>query len=178
MADLPASWERDFAAYVDGRGGALRTTAYLLCGNWHGAEDLTQPTLTKLYLAWRRIDRTGSVDAYARRVLLRTYLDERRRPWRRERPAAVPPDSATPDDAPRVVDERLELEAALRRLPRTQRAAVVLRYWCDLDIRETAAALGVSEGTVKSASSRGLAALREVLQGSRPQPAPTPEVTS
>ena len=177
MTDQPAPWERDFAAYVDGRGGALRTTAYLLCGDWHAAEDLTQATLTKLYLAWRRIDRTGSVDAYARRVLLRTYLDERRRPWRRERPAADPPDRTERVDAPRAVDERLALEAALRRLPRTQRAAVVLRYWCDLDIRETAAALGVSEGTVKSASSRGLAALREVLQGSRPQPAPTREVT-
>lgn len=176
MVDSPAPWERDFAAYVDGRGVALRSTAYLLCGDWHAAEDLTQAALTKLYLAWRRIDRAGSVDAYARRVLLRTYLDERRRPWRRERPAAEPPDRAAAVDAPGAVDERLALEAALRRLPRTQRAAVVLRYWCDLDIRDTAAALGVSEGTVKSASSRGLAALREVLQGSRPQPVPTREV--
>ena len=66
-----ADWERDFAAYVDGRGGALRGTAYLLCGDWHAAEDLTQTTLTKLYLAWRRIDRIGSLDAYARPVLLR-----------------------------------------------------------------------------------------------------------
>lgn len=177
MVDSPVSWERDFAAYVDGRGGALRATAYLLCGDWHAAEDLTQAALTKLYLAWRRIDRTGSVDAYARRVLLRAYLDERRRPWRRERPAAEPPDRPAAVDALRAVDERLALEAALRRLPRMQRAAVVLRYWCDLDIRDTAAALGVSEGTVKSASSRGLAALREVLQGSRPHPAPSREVT-
>jgi RNA polymerase sigma-70 factor (sigma-E family) len=175
VSDSTASWERDFAAYADGRGTALRATAYLLCGDWHAAEDLTQTVLTKLYLAWRRIDRTGSVDAYARRVLLRSFLDERRRPWRRERPAAEPPDRAVTADGPRAVDERLALEAALRRLPRTQRAAVVLRYWCDLDIRETAATLGVSEGTVKSASSRGLAALREVLQGSRPQPAPTRE---
>lgn len=171
-------WELDFAAYVDGRGSALRGTAYLLCGDWHTAEDLTQAALIKLYLAWRRIDRAGSVDAYARRVLLRTFLDERRRPWRRERAAAEPPDRAALADAPRGVDERLALRAALHRLPPTQRAAVVLRYWCDLDIRETAAALGVSEGTVKSASSRGLAALREVLQGSRPQSAPTREVTS
>ena len=170
------SWERDFAAFVDGRGGALRATAYLLCGDWHAAEDLTQTALTKLYLAWRRIDRTGSVDAYARRVLLRAFLDARRRPWRRERPAAEPPDRVEPDDGPAAVDERLALLAALRRLPPTQRAAVVLRYWCDLDVRSTAAALGVSEGTVKSASSRGLAALREVLQGSRPQPSPTREV--
>jgi DNA-directed RNA polymerase specialized sigma24 family protein len=71
----------------------------------------------------------------------------------------------------------MALAAALRGLPRTQRAAVVLRYWCDLDIKDTAAALGVSEGTVKSASARGLVALREVLQGSRPQPAPNEEAT-
>jgi DNA-directed RNA polymerase specialized sigma24 family protein len=82
--------------------------------------------------------------------------------------------NATPLAAPPLT--WLALLAALRGLPRTQRAAVVLRYWCDLDVRDTAAALGVSEGTVKSASSRGLAALREVLQGSRPQPAPTREV--
>lgn len=170
------AWERDFADYVDGRGTALRGTAYLLCGDWHAAEDLTQTALTKLYLAWRRIDRAASVDAYARRVLLRVFLDSRRRPWRRERPAAEPPDRAAPGDGPGAVDERLALQKALRRLPPTQRAVVVLRYWCDLDIRETAATLGISEGTVKSASSRGLAALREVLQGSRPQPLPTREV--
>jgi RNA polymerase sigma-70 factor (sigma-E family) len=156
-------WERDFAAYVDGRRMALRATAYLLCGDWHAAEDLTQTALTKLYLAWRRIDRTGSVDAYARQILVRTYLDEGRRPWRRERSAADPPDRAAPEDGPAVVEERLVLETALARLPRAQRAVLVLRYWCDLDIRATAAVLSISEGTVKSTSARGLAALRAVL---------------
>jgi RNA polymerase sigma-70 factor (sigma-E family) len=167
-----SDWEREFAAYVEGRSGALRGTAYLLCGNWHSAEDLTQTALTKLYLAWRRIDRVGSVDAYARQILVRCFLDEGRRPWRRERSSAEPPDEAAPGNDPAAVDERLVLEAALAGLPRVQRAVLVLRYWCDLDIRTTAAALGVSEGTVKSASARGLAALREVLQGSRPQPHP------
>lgn len=163
----PADWERDFAAYVDGRGRALRGTAYLLCGDWHHAEDLTQAALTKLYLAWRRIDRAGSVDAYARKVLLRAFLDERRRPWRREHPAAEPPEVAPRAGAPdgaAGVDERLALLAALRRLPPGQRAVVVLRHWEDLDVRQTAAALGISEGSVKSASSRGLAALRGVLR--------------
>lgn len=155
-----SDWEQDYAAYVDGRGAALRGTAYLLCGNWHSAEDLSQTALTKLYLAWRRIDRAGSVDAYARQVLLRAFLDERRRPWRRERAWADPPDTPSTGAAP---DERLALEGALRGLPRTQRAVLVLRYWCDLDVRDTAAALGISEGTVKSATSRGLAALRTVL---------------
>jgi RNA polymerase sigma-70 factor (sigma-E family) len=177
MTTRPADWELDFTAYVDGRGAALRGTAYLLCGDWHAAEDLTQAALTKLYLAWRRIDRSGSVDAYARQVLLRTFLDERRRPWRRERSTAEPPDRPARSDPAGAVDERLALQAALRRLPPSQRAVVVLRHWCDLDVRETAATLGISEGTVKSASARGLAALREVLQGSRPQPGPIGEVT-
>jgi len=161
---VTTDWERDFVDYVGARGRALRATAYLLCGDWHRAEDLTQTSLTKLYGVWRRIERTESVDGYARRVLVRTYLDERRRPWRRERVAADLPEQAGRSD---TADERLDLLAALARLPRTQRAAVVLRYWEDLGVAECAALLGVSEGTVKSASSRGLAALREVLQGSR-----------
>lgn len=156
-------WEQDFAAYVDGRGAALRGTAYLLCGDWHLAEDLTQSTLIKLYLSWRRIERRESVDAYARRVLLRAFLDEGRRPWRRERSWPQLPDRQMAQQADAAVAERLALEAAMRGLPRTQRAVLVLRYWCDLDVRDTAAVLGISEGTVKSASSRGLRDLRSVL---------------
>jgi DNA-directed RNA polymerase specialized sigma24 family protein len=113
-------WERDFVDYVATRSAALRRTAFLLCGDWHQAEDLTQLALAKLYAAWRRIDRAGSIDAYARKTL-----------------------------------------------PRSQRAVVVLRYWDDLSVAETASWLQISEGTVKSASARGLAALREGLQGSR-----------
>jgi RNA polymerase sigma-70 factor (sigma-E family) len=157
-------WEHEFAASVAARSRLLCTTAYLLCGDWHRAEDHTQTALTKLYLAWRRIDRRESVDAYARRVLVRTVVDERRRPWRREHPAAELPDlSGRADPA----DDRLDLLAALARLPARQRAAVVLRYWADLDIAETARVLGVTEGTVKSSSSKGLSALRGALQDSR-----------
>jgi RNA polymerase sigma-70 factor (sigma-E family) len=157
-------WEREFVDYVGARSRLLRNTAYLLCGDWHRAEDLAQTALAKLYVAWRRIGHQESVDGYARRVLVRAFLDERRRPWRREYVAADVPDRPVRAD---LVDDRMDLLAALAQLPRTQRAAVVLRYWSDLSITETAAALGVSEGTVKSASSRGLVALREVLQGSR-----------
>ena len=165
-------WERDFAAYVEGRRLALRGTAYLLCGDWHSADDLTQTALTRLYLVWRRIDRIRSIDAYVRQVLVRAYLDERRRPWRRERSAADPPDAPATRDAPAAVDERLALEAALARLPARQRAVLVLRYWCDLDVRDTAAVLGISEGTVKSACARGLASVRKALSPLRPQPDP------
>lgn len=164
VAVTSPDWEREYAAYVAARSRLLCTTAYLLCGDWHRAEDHTQTALTKLYLAWQRIDRRETVDAYARRVLVRTVVDEGRRPWRREHPAAVLPDLVDRSDR---TDDRLDLLAALARLPARQRAAVVLRYWADLDIAETARVLGVTEGTVKSSSSKGLAALRGVLQDSR-----------
>jgi RNA polymerase sigma-70 factor (sigma-E family) len=157
-------WETQFVEYATGRSTMLRNTAYLLCGDWHRAEDLAQTALAKLYVAWRRIDRRESVDGYARQVLVRAFLDESRRPWRREHVTEVLPDRAVSVDH---ADDRMDLLGALARLPNTQRAAVVLRYWADLSISETARMLGVSEGTVKSASSRGLVALREVLQGSR-----------
>ena len=157
-------WERDFADFVAARSRLLCTTAYLLCGDWHRAEDHAQTALTKLYLAWRRIDRRESVDAYARKVLVRTVLDEHRRPWRRERATAELPEHPGPAD---LADDRVDLLAALARLPGRQRAVVVLRYWGDLGIGETAEALGISEGTVKSAASRGLAALRGALPDPR-----------
>ena len=157
-------WERDFVEYVGARALALRRTAYLLSGDWHTAEDLTQATLTKLYLAWRKIDRSGSVDAYARRTLVRTFLDSRRRLWNRERPHADVPERSAPTDH---AEDRIVLWKALDRLPASQRAVIVLRYWEDLSVAETAAALNLSDGTVKSYASRGLAALREGLQGSR-----------
>ena len=157
-------WEREYAEYVTARGRAVRRTAYLLCGDWHRADDLAQQALTKLYLAWRRVSDRDGLDAYVRRVLVNTFLDERRRPWRREWSTPDLPDRAAPGDLP---EDRVRLLAALATLPRTQRAAVVLRYWEDLSIADTAATLGIREGTVKSATARGLAALREVLQGSR-----------
>jgi RNA polymerase sigma-70 factor (sigma-E family) len=157
-------WEREFAAYMEARGPGLRNLAYLLCGDWHRAEDHAQTALTKLYLAWRRIERRDEIDAYARRVLVRVAVDERRRPWRRERSsAALPEEAATPD----LVDERVTVMAALAMLPGRQRAAIVLRYWSDLSVAEAAGVLGVTEGTVKSSCARGLVTLREVLQGSR-----------
>jgi len=157
-------WERDFVEYVSARSLALRRTAYLLCGDWHQAEDLTQVALTKLYSVWRRLDQSTSVDGYVRRTLVRTFLDSKRRFWSRERPRADLPDQAAPVD---LADERVTLRDALGALPATQRAVIVLRYWDDLSVTETAAVLDISEGTVKSAAARGLAALREVLQGSR-----------
>ena len=83
--------EEAFRAFAWAQRPMLRRTAYLLCGDWHQADDLVQTTLVKLYVAWRRVHRTGTAGAnplaYTRRILTRCYLDERRRPWRREAPA-------------------------------------------------------------------------------------------
>jgi RNA polymerase sigma-70 factor (sigma-E family) len=152
----------DFIAYYNARAGQLRTTAYLLCGDWHLAQDLAQLTFTKLYRAWHRVDRHDSLDQYARRVLMRAYLDERRRPWRREVPAESI-DWALAANNGGSPDDRVVLKAALSHLARRQRAVLVLRFWVDLSVEQTADVLGCSTGTVKSQTSDGLANLRRVL---------------
>ena len=156
----------EFTAYVAARARLLRRSAYLLCGDWHRAEDLTQSALTKVYLAWSRVRRADNVDAYVRQVLVRTYLDEQRRRWRSEQVTGETLDGLRPDPAA-ASDQRLDLLRALATLPPRQRAAVVLRCWEDLPITEVARALDCSEGTVKSQTSRGLAALRGVLAPGR-----------
>jgi RNA polymerase sigma-70 factor (sigma-E family) len=164
------SVERDeeFTAYVAARARPLRRSAYLLCGDWHRAEDLSQSALTKAYLAWPRITRADNVDGYVRQILVRTYLDEQRRRWRREQPSGDLPERLGTDPAT-ATDQRLDLMRALATLPARQRAAVVLRCWEDLPIAEVARALDCSEGTVKSQTSRGLAALRAVLAPGLPE---------
>jgi RNA polymerase sigma-70 factor (sigma-E family) len=139
----------------------MRSTAYLLCGDWHHAEDIVQTAFTKLYLAWNRVARHEVLDAYMRRIVVRCYLDERRRGWRRERASGTLPDTA--EAAPVDPDARILLLRALSAVPPRQRAVLVLRYWEDLDIAATARVLDCSTGTVKSQTNRGLAALRELL---------------
>jgi RNA polymerase sigma-70 factor (sigma-E family) len=156
--------ESAFRSYAVSRRPALRRTAYLMCGDWHQADDLVQTSLVKLYVAWRRVhrgaDSGANPQAYTRRILTRCYLDERRRPWRRESPSEELADRAAP--AVRS-DDLLDLRAALDLLPPRQRATIVLRFWADASVAETAEALDCSEGTVKSQTARALATLRENL---------------
>lgn len=154
--------ESEFRDYVAGHLGGLRRTAFLLCGDWHHAEDIVQTALTKLYLSWRRVRERSALDSYARQIVVRTYIDEGRRSWRRERPTAQLPEVETHGDGP---DDRLLMLRALAQVPSRQRAALVLRFWEDLSVEETAHALGCSEGTVKSSTARGLDSLRAVLAG-------------
>ena len=143
----------------------VRRTAYLLCGDWHHADDLTQIAFVKLYGAWQRIRDRGALDAYVRSCLVRATVDESRRPWRRERAVDAVPDNPAPSDIASTVADRELVGQALARVPSGQRAVLVLRYFEGLDVAETAAALGCSEGNVKSQTARGLAALRAALAG-------------
>ena len=154
--------DTEFGEYLESRAVVMRRTAYLLCGgDWHRAEDLVQTTLTKIYVAWSRIRRDGSVDAYSRKIMVRAAIDESRRAWRRrESPVEVLPEVPT---GPNPVEDAVDVRRALARLPAGQRAVVVLRYWEDLSVAETAAALGRSEGTIKSQAAKGRATLRRML---------------
>jgi RNA polymerase sigma-70 factor (sigma-E family) len=157
---MSAADEGAFRAFALTRRPSLRRTAFLLCGDWHQADDLVQSALVKLYVAWPRIRATESPDGYTHRILVRCYLDERRRPWRRESPVDLIDDHAA---AACPTDEVLDLRAALARLPRRQRATLLLRFWLDASVTQTADALGCSEGTVKSQTARTVSALRNLL---------------
>jgi len=153
--------DSDFAEYFAAKSDAMRGTAYLLCGDWHRAEDLVQNAFTKVYLAWNRVSRHEVLDGYTRRTLVRTFLDERRRGWfRREQVAEAPPDRGV---APTSGEDRMVLLDALATVPPRQRAVLVLRYWEDLSVEETAGVLHCSAGTVKSQAARGLQTLRNTL---------------
>jgi len=140
-----------FEEFVVERGDALYRTALLLAGDPHLAEDLLQTALAKAWRAWAKAEQP---EAYVRRILLNTYLSWWRRKWNGEQPTEHLPDSAA---QPAAAD--LDLRAAVRRLPRQQRAVIVLRYFEDLPEREVAALLGCSVGTVKSHAHRALARL-------------------
>jgi RNA polymerase sigma-70 factor (sigma-E family) len=163
----------DFTEFAQARQRHLMRTAFLLCGSSQAAQDLTQTALLNLCRAWRRVQRADDVDLYAHRVLINAHrtmarkADRERQAWWRKLAQSRTADGddgtgevigADPDP-----DQRLSLLAALDLLPAKARAVVVLRYWEDLTVEATAAALGCSTGTVKSQSSRALARLRTLL---------------
>lgn len=156
----------EVTAYVEARGAQLRRTAYLLCSDWHEADDLVQTTLTKLYIHWLRARKATSLDAYARQVLVRSWLDTRRRGWLRWRADEPVPDLAEGpfgSQDTNATEDRMVMRTALAKLPPRQRAVLVLRFVEDLGVAETAVALGCATGTVKSQTSAALAALRKLV---------------
>lgn len=151
--------DEEFVEFVKTRTVSLRRTAFLLCGDWHRAEDLVQTALIKAFGAWSRV-RPGDEDAYVRKVLVRVAIDDSRRFWHREKAAPELPDVAL---AIVDTDNSVDVRRALAALPVRQRAAVVLRYWEDLPVEEVGRLLGCQPGTVKSQCAKGLAALRRTL---------------
>lgn len=154
--------DKGFTDYFASRSSAMRGTAYLLCGDWHRAEDLVQTAFVKLYRSWNRIARHEVLDAYARRILVRTFLDETRRGFfHREQPTAEHTERSVP--AAGGVEDRMVLLRALADVAPRQRAALVLRFWEDMSVEETAKAMRCSPGTVKSQTARGLDAMRDLV---------------
>jgi RNA polymerase sigma-70 factor (sigma-E family) len=158
---MRAAGEAEYRDYVAARSHALWHTAFLMCGDAHQAEDVVQTALLKLYVAWHRVERADNRDAYVRRVLARCVIDEKRRGWRRERAVAEVPEPMAQEDPD--IGERDAVLRVLARLAPRQRATLVLRFWEDLSIEQTADLLGCSPGTVRSQTARGLATLRGFL---------------
>lgn len=158
----------EFTEYVTARMWWLRRLAYLLCQDWQHADDLVQAAIIRLYTHWGRAAAVEHTDAYVRTILVREYLGERRSGWARRvsLSADLPETAAITGDAEGVLD----LRAALAGLPPRQRATLVLRFYCDLNVDQAARLLGCSPGTVKSQTAKGIGALRRTLQppGQRP----------
>ncbi|MCO5971022.1 SigE family RNA polymerase sigma factor [Actinoallomurus soli] len=146
-----------FCEFAEAAGDRLRRTAFLLGHDWHLAQDLTQIALARLYVKWRRVD---DPHAYAKKIMLRAFLDHKRRRSTDEVTTAEVPE--TPADADQG-DLRLTLLTALGHLAPRERAIVVLRYWEDMSVRDVARLLRMSESNVKVQSMRALTKLRTLL---------------
>jgi RNA polymerase sigma-70 factor (sigma-E family) len=151
--------DREFVEFARASAERLRTTAFMLCRDWHLAQDLTQTALTRLYVGWRRAAQADNLIAYAQKVLLRAYLDHRRRRSSTEAATGM----LHEDGYRHNPDLRLTMLDALALLPARDRAIVILRYFEDYSVEQVADVLDVPVGVVKSQTRRSLAKLREVL---------------
>ena len=159
---MSARRDEDFTAYVQAKLGWLRRVGYLLCQDWQQADDLVQTAITSLYVHWRRARAMENIDGYARTILVRAFLSDRRGGWaRRVTLASQLPDA--PGPAPDT-DDALDVRKAVAGLPPRQRATLVLRFYCDLNVDQSAQVLGCSAGTVKSQTAKALAGLRRALE--------------
>jgi RNA polymerase sigma-70 factor (sigma-E family) len=153
--------DADYSEYVHARLPALRRLALLLSQDRHRADDLVQQAVIKVYMHWPKASAADNTDAYVNAILVREFLHERRSGWIRR----VKVTDQLPD-APILTADRdslMDLQDAVSALPPGQRAVLVLRYYCDLNIDQTAAALGCSTGTVKSQTAKAIATLRSLL---------------
>lgn len=153
----------EFARFAHSCTAVLRSSAFRLCHDWHLAQDLTQTTLTRLYLSWSRAAGSNNLSAYAHKVLLRVYLDHRRRRSNSETATGTLPEPVYTSSP----DLRLALIGALSRLPERDRAIMVLRYFADHSVEQVADELGVPPTVVKSQTRRSLIRLRDLLRPDR-----------
>jgi RNA polymerase sigma-70 factor (sigma-E family) len=155
------SRDDEFADYVAARLPSLRRLAVLLCQDWHSADDLVQSAITKLYLHWPKAIAADNIDAYVRVIVVREFLHERRSGWaRRVTLSGALPDGAAASQDP---DTSMDLRRAMAALPPRQSATLVLRFYCDLTVEQSAEALGCTPGTVKSQTAKALDSLRRSL---------------
>ncbi len=152
----------DFDGWVEARGPALLRLAYTLTGNTADAEDVVQEALARALPRWERISRVGDVDAYVRRMVVNAHTSWWRKFRRRESPVAEVRDSAVAGPGEQFDDHR-RLWLACQALPESQRTAVVLRYYEQLEYAEIADLTGLREGSVRARVSRGLSVLRESM---------------
>ncbi|GAA4607044.1 RNA polymerase sigma-70 factor (sigma-E family) [Actinoplanes octamycinicus] len=154
--------DAEFTAFVVAAGTRLRRSAYLMCRDWHLAQDLTQQTLAKVYAVWDRVRHDTNLEAYSRRVLMNTVFDQQKRRSGSELVLAELPDrpDRTPPGSPEL---RLPLVDALAQLPVEDRAILVLRHAEDQSVDTVAAILGLSVSAVKMRTARALARLRTLL---------------
>ena len=154
------SHEQEFVEFAMASAPRLRRAAFLLCGDWHTAEDLVQTTLARVFVSWRKVRRQDAAYAYATRTLVNCYLADKRLRRSTEILTDQLPDGPAMLPAP---ETRMVVLDALATLPPRSRAVVVLRYWADLSVDQAADVLGCSPGNVKSQSARALDKLRGVL---------------
>jgi RNA polymerase sigma-70 factor (sigma-E family) len=155
------SRDAEYTEYVAARLSSLRRLAAVLCDDWQRADDLVQAALVKLYVHWGQVRAASHTDAYARAVLVREFIHDRRSTWAKRVSL-----SGQVTDSPAVAadhDAALDLRAAVAALPARQRATLVLRFYCDLNVEQAAEVLGCSPGTVKSQTARALDAVRRAL---------------
>ena len=158
----------DFASYVAARRPALLRWARAVAGDPHSAEDLLQDSLVRVLPRWEGLRERAAADAYVRRTITRQYVSWQRQPWRRDEVASDDLSDTVPDVGARPPADADRLWDLVLALPPQQRAAVALRYYEQLSVAETAAVLGCSTGTVKSNTSRGIAALRRLAAHEAP----------
>ncbi len=149
----------EFTSFVLGTQPALRRTAYLMCGDWQLASDFVQEAYIRVYRHWPRLRGEAEARSYARKALVSAVIDAKRRRSSTEVPVDEIRDTEGPDAAERSADREL-LTRCLAQVPGRQRACLVLRYYDDLGVADVASVLGISEGTVKSQTARGLDALQ------------------